>query len=397
MPLYFFSESVKFMQKLDWKTCFKVGFSIFVLYLCIHYWDSAAGLIKNFIVAAAPFFLGCVMAYPLNILMSFYERHYFPSSTKNAVIKSRRGVCILLSIVTLLAIIALIIGLVIPQIVSCVKLIAAEVPAAMTGIIEFLKKYDIVPEDIIAELSSIDWKSKIGQIFEVLQSGLGSVMDVVVTTVSSVVSGVTTFFLGCIFALYLLAGKDKLLAQCCKLMVKYIKPKWLEKINYVLSIINDTFHKFVVGQCTEAVILGVLCALGMTVLRIPYAAMIGALTAFMALIPVVGAFISGAVGAFLILMESPSKALIFLIFIVVLQQLEGNLIYPKVVGSSINLPGIWVLAAVTVGASVMGIAGMFIAVPIAASLYRILKNELDKKQDSDDCEDKNEEITACKQ
>lgn len=379
------------MQKLDWKTCFKVGVSIFILYLCIHYWESVAGFAKSLIVAAAPFFVGCIMAYPLNILMSFYERHYFPKSTKKAVAKTRRGICILLAVITLLGLVTLLIGLIIPQVISCIKLIIAEVPAAMSNVVGFLNRFDIVPEDIIAELSSIDWKSKITQIYDVLSSGIGNVMDVVVTTVSSVVSGVTTFFLGCIFALYLLSGKDKLLSQCNRLMDRYIKPKWLEKIRYVLSIVNDTFHKFVVGQCTEAVILGVLCALGMTILRIPYAAMIGALTAFMALIPVVGAFISGAIGAFLILMESPTKALIFLIFIVILQQIEGNLIYPKVVGSSINLPGIWVLTAVTLGASVMGIAGMLIAVPLAAALYRILKNDLNKKTDSGENNDKQEE------
>lgn len=370
------------MQKLDWKTCFKVGASIFILYLCIHYWESVAGFAKSIIIAAAPFFAGCVMAYPLSILMSFYERHYFPKSHKKAAEKSRRPVCMILAIITLLGIVALLIGLVIPQVISCIKLIVAEIPPAMNKLVTLLNKFDIVPEDIIAELSSIDWKSKITQIYEVMKSGVGSVLDVVVTTVSSVVSAVTTFFIGCIFAVYLLAGKDKLLSQCNRLMDRYIKPKWLERIRYVLTIANDTFHKFVVGQCTEAIILGCLCALGMTILRIPYAAMIGALTAFMALIPVVGAFISGAIGAFLILMESPSKALIFLIFIIILQQIEGNLIYPKVVGSTVNLPGIWVLTAVTLGASVAGIAGMLIAVPLAATLYRILKNDLNKYNDS---------------
>ena len=371
------------MQKLDWKTCFKVGISIFILYLCIHYWSSVAGFAKSLIVAAAPFFAGCIMAYPLNILMSFYERHFFPKSTKKAAIKSRRPVCMILAIITLLGIVALLIGLVIPQVVSCIKLIIAEIPAAMSNIVGFLNKFDIVPEDILAELSSIDWKSKITQIYEVMKSGVGSVVDVVVSTVSSVVSGVTTFFIGCIFALYLLAGKDTLLSQCNRLMDRYIKPRWLTKVRYVLSILNETFHNFVVGQCTEAIILGVLCALGMTILRLPYAAMIGALTAFMALIPVVGALISGAIGAFLILMESPTKALIFLIFIVILQQVEGNLIYPKVVGSTIKLPGIWVLAAVTLGASVMGVAGMIIAVPLAATLYKIIKNDLHKKENQD--------------
>ncbi len=367
------------MQKLEWKTCLKIGVSIFLLYLCIHYWGDVASVIKSVIVAAAPFFTGCVMAYPLNILMSFFERHYFPESKKSVVLKSRRAVCILISIVILIAVIALIICLIIPQIVSCIKLIIAEIPPAMSKLINFLKQYNIVPEDIIAELSAIDWKNKITQIIEMFKDGIGSVMDIVVTTVSSVISGITTFLLGCIFAVYLLAGKDKLLLQCRKLMSCFIKPYWLEKINYLLKILNETFRKFVVGQCTEAVILGVLCALGMTILRLPYAAMIGALTAFMALIPVVGAFISGAVGVFLILMESPSKALVFAIFIVILQQIEGNIIYPKVVGSSINLPGLWVLTAITLGASVMGIAGMLVAVPIAATAYTVLRIELSKR------------------
>ncbi|MBQ8208959.1 MAG: AI-2E family transporter [Clostridia bacterium] len=371
------------MQKLDWKTCFKVCFSIFCLYLCIHYWDSAADFIKNCISAAAPFFIGCIMAYPLNILMSFYERHYFPKSTRTSTVKSRRPVCLVLSILTLVAFVAIVIGLVVPQIISCFSLLFAEIPTAITNLIDYLNELEFVPDDIIATLSSIDWKSILTQAYEFIKSGFSSVVDVVVTTVSSVASVLFSGFLGIIFALYILLSKDKLLFQCKRITSRYIKPKWLEKINYVLSILNDTFHKFIVGQCTEAVILGVLCTIGMTILRMPYAAMIGALTALMALVPIVGAFISGAVGAFLIFMESPVKALVFLIFIVVLQQLEGNLIYPKVVGSSIGLPALWVLTAVTVGGSVAGIAGMLIAVPIAASLYRLLRIEVNKAQENE--------------
>lgn len=369
------------MQKLDWKTCFKVVFSIFCLYLCIHYWDSAAELIKKCLSAAGPFFLGCTIAYPLNILMSFYERHWFPKSVRKSTMRSRRPICLVLALLTLAAFIALVIGLVVPQIISCFSLLIAEIPNAMTSIIQKLNEWEFIPDDIITTLSSIDWKSIITQIYEFLKSGLSSVVDVVVSTVSSVVSVITSGFLGLIFSLYLLLGKDKLLAQCRRITSRYIKAKWLEKINYVLSILNDTFHKFIVGQCTEAVILGVLCTIGMTILRLPYAAMLGALTALMALIPIVGAFISGAIGAFLIFMESPIKALVFLIFIVVLQQLEGNLIYPKVVGSSIGLPGLWVLTAVTIGGSVMGIAGMLIAVPVAAALYRILRIQVNKPDD----------------
>ena len=144
-------------------------------------------------------------------------------------------------------------------------------------------------------------------------------------------------------------------------------------------MLNNSFHNYIVGQCTEAVILGILCTIGMLILRLPYASMIGALIAFTALIPVAGAYIGAGVGAFMILTVSPVKALVFLIFLVVLQQLEGNIIYPKVVGSSIGLPGIWVLAAVTVGGGILGIGGMLLGVPVTAALYQIIKDDIKER------------------
>lgn len=162
-------------------------------------------------------------------------------------------------------------------------------------------------------------------------------------------------------------------------MNRYISAEKCAKINHILEVINNSFHLFIVGQCTEAVILGVLCAVGMLILRLPYAPMMGAVIAFTALVPIVGAFIGGAVGVFLIMMESPMQAIIFLIFLVVLQQIEGNLIYPRVVGSSIGLPGIWVLAAVTIGGGVFGIFGMLLAVPLAAAAYRLLREHINMK------------------
>ena len=161
-------------------------------------------------------------------------------------------------------------------------------------------------------------------------------------------------------------------------MQRYLKESVMNKIKYVLSILNDCFRRYIIGQCTEAVILGVLCTVGMLILGLPYATMIGAFIAFTALIPIAGAYIGAGVGAFMIVMVSPIKALVFLIFIVVLQQLEGNLIYPRVVGSSIGLPGIWVLAAITIGGGVMGVGGMLLGVPIAATIYRIIKNDVNK-------------------
>ena len=208
--------------------------------------------------------------------------------------------------------------------------------------------------------------------------GATDVVGAVAGVVSTAVSGTTTAVLAFIFAVYVLLGKRRLGSQCTRLMERYLSEKIRIKVRYVIGIFDDCFHRFIVGQCTEAVLLGVLCTIGMLVLGLPHATMIGALTAFTALIPIVVAFIGGGIGAFLILMESPIQALIFLVFIVVLQQLEGDLIYPHVVGSSIQLPGIWVLAAVTVGGSVLGVVGMLIGVPLAAGCYRLIKNDVNR-------------------
>lgn len=366
------------MQKLSWKTCFKVGLSVFVLYLAVHYWPNISGVIGTVLSAATPLLVGFVMAYPVNILMSFYERRFLPKKSGKAVEKLRKPVSLIGALITLAGIVALVIGLVAPQLVNCVKMIVDVMPGVIDKLIAKLENYSFVSDEIINTLSSIDWKSKIGDIFQTLTSGIGSVMDVAVSAVSTVFSTVSNAVIGFIFALYLLMSKEKLSCQSEKVCKKYIPERIYKKIKYYLSVINDCFRRFIVGQCTEAVILGSLCMVGMLILRLPYAPMIGALVAFTALIPIVGAFIGAGVGAFLILLQSPVKALIFLIFIIVLQQIEGNLIYPKVVGSSMGLPGLWVLAAVTVGGGVMGIWGMLIGVPVAAVIYRLIKNDVNE-------------------
>lgn len=370
------------MKKLEWKTLLRVGALIFALFLLIHYWSNISGVIGTVISAATPIFIGLVMAYIINILMSFYERHYFPKSTKKTVLKSRRPVCLTGAILSIIGIVALVIVLIAPQLANCVKLLVAELPGAIKLAINKLKELNILSDDLFNSLSAIDWKSKIGDIVKTLTTGLGSVMDVAVSAVTSVFSGVSNAVIGFIFALYLLLDKNRLSGQVKRVSDRYIPHRFAEKITHILSVANDCFHRFIVGQCTEAVILGTLCMVGMLILRLPYAPMIGALIAFTALIPIVGAFIGAGVGAFLIFMESPIKAVIFLVFIVVLQQIEGNLIYPKVVGSSIGLPGIWVLAAVTVGGGVLGIGGMMIGVPAAAAVYRLIKENLNSPENN---------------
>lgn len=365
-------------MKIEWKTCYKVGISIFVLYLCCQYWSKAIGALSAVLGAATPLLIGCGIAYLVNILMSMYERNYFPKSNKEIVTKSRRPVCLIAAYVTLLAIVLLIFGLVVPQLISCIQLLLAEVPVVMKSLVNVLEKIEIIPEDIISFLQDINWQSKITQVINMITTGVGNAVGVMLSMISSVFSWVVTALLSIIFSVYLLVGKETLARQTDKVMRHYLRESWYKKIIYVLDVLNDCFHRYIVGQCTEAVILGMLCMLGMGILRLPYASMIGALVAFTALIPVAGAYIGAGVGAFMILAVSPVQSLIFLIFLVILQQLEGNIIYPKVVGSSLGLPGIWVLAAVTVGGGIMGVSGMLLGVPICAAIYRLLKNNMNK-------------------
>lgn len=366
-------------MKIEWKTCFRVCASMFLLYLCILYWKSAVDLAGAFFGAATPLLIGCGIAYLINILMDFYEGHYFIKSGSEAVRKSRRPVCMAAAFITLAGIIVLVIGLVVPQLSSCVQLIFSALPDAIKSLVGVMEKLDILPGSVTDALSGVDWQSKIEHIIRALASGFGNVMDMVVGALASVFSGIVTALMAVIFSIYLLADKEKLGRQFDRVLGCYMKKSWYDRTMHVLGVLNDCFHHYIVGQCTEAVILGLLCTAGMFLLRLPYAAMTGALISFTALIPVAGAYIGAGVGAFMILTVSPVKAVVFLVFIVVLQQLEGNLIYPRVVGSSMGLPAIWVLAAVTVGGGIMGIAGMLLGVPVAAAVYRLLREDVRKK------------------
>lgn len=366
-------------MKIKWQNCWKVCVSVFLLYLCIHHWPTFTKFLGAVIGAAAPLLIGCVIAYIINILMSFFERHYFPKAKKKVLIKSRRPVCMLAAFISLVLIIALLLKIVVPELIAAVQLLLAQVPGAINALLDWLESKNIVPADILAQLANVDWHSKLEQIFSVLTTGVGNVVGTAVNLVSSVFSGIVTALFAVIFSIYLLSGKEKLSSQFDRLMKRYMKDKIYTKTRNVLSVMNESFHKYIVGQCTEALILGALCTIGMWIFQFPYATMTGAVIAFTALIPVAGGYIGAAVGAFMILTVSPLKALLFLVYIVVLQQLEGNLIYPKVVGSSMGLPGIWVLAAVTVGGGVMGIGGMLIGVPLAATAYRLLRDNVNKQ------------------
>lgn len=375
-------------MKVEWKTCFRAGFSVFLLYLCIYYWQGVSDGIGLLLAAASPLVIGCIIAYLVNIPMSFYERHYFPRSEKTLVKKSRRIVCMLAALLTLLGIISAVVGLVIPELMASIRQLIETlktwIPEAIDWVAELAADSDslaeIIPQEYLDKLAAVDWEAWVSQIVQFLSSGIGGVAGTAVGAITSVFSSVVSFVCGLIFALYLLLGKNRLLDQGNRLMKSYLPAGWRKRISHVLEVLNDCFHRYVVGQCTEAVILGGLCIIGMLIFRFPYATMIGTLVGFTALIPVAGAYIGAVVGAFMILTVSPLKAVLFLIFLVVLQQIEGNLIYPRVVGSSLGLPGMWVLAAVTVGGGLLGVPGMLIGVPLMAAVYRLLREDVRRRE-----------------
>lgn len=344
-----------------------------MLWLATTYWHSAVQLISLLLSAAAPLIIGLIIAYIMNLLMSFYERQSFFSSMSPSI---SRITCILLAMVSFVAIVTGVVGLVIPELTSCIQLLFKEVPGFIDTLLKNQSIQKLLPEHITNDLVSLDWKEFLNKIAPMLTTGISTIGSLV----SSIFSTIVTFLISLIFSIYLLLNKETLQNQMQRVMKTYLKPHHYRRLQDVLSIFNDCFHRYLVGQCTEAVILGILCAAGMMLFRFPYAVMIGTLIGFTALIPVAGAYIGAGVGAIMILTVSPIQAVFFLLFIIVLQQIEGNLIYPKVVGGSLGLPALWVLAAVTIGGGVLGISGMLLGVPITAALYRLLKEDVLKRE-----------------
>ena len=218
-------------------------------------------------------------------------------------------------------------------------------------------------------------KNLLDQALNVL-SGLGPHL---LELTSGLVSMVVTIVLALVFSVYMLSGKERLLAQCRRMLRAYVPETIAVPLLEVVRLTGSTFSRFVTGQLIEACILGGLCAIGMLFIQADYAPLIGVVVGFSALIPVAGAYLGALLSAVLLVMVSPLKALTFLVFLVILQQIEGNVIYPKVVGSSLGLPGIWVLAAVTVGGGLMGLAGVLFSVPIASVVYTLLKRDMRKR------------------
>ncbi len=338
-----------------------------------------------------PFILGGVIAFVLNLPMRFYEKKLFEkpriSAGKRAVYeKIKRPVSLILSFLTLVLIITLVIITVIPQLVSTIRILTQEISVFMNrmlnGLEELLSENPEYQKQISnIKIPEIDWQKILTAIIDFFKNGMGNIAVTTFSVTSSIATGTVNFFIALIFSFYILMQKEKLGDQLQRTVKAYTKPAVYEWIMKVAGLLNQNFSRFITGQCVEAVILGTMFVVTMLIFKFPFAVMIGVLIAFTALIPIVGAFIGCAVGAFLILVDSPAKAIGFIILFLILQQIEGNLIYPHVVGNSVGLPSIWVLAAVTIGGSLMGIAGMLIFIPLLSTVYTLLREDVNKRNE----------------
>ena len=365
-----------------------------VIIVCLWKYETVLDILFFVLNILTPFILGGAIAFVLNVPMNFVQRHLFDEERikKSKVLqKMARPVSMILVLIAVFGIVAIIMFILIPQLGETFANLGRSIQAFIPQIQEWASRLFNDNKEIMDMVNNLefDWNKIMDTGINFFKNGAGSVVNSTITAAKSIVSGLTTFFIAFVFAIYILLQKEKLGVQAKKVLFAFVRRGRAEATVEVLSLTYNTFSSFLTGQCVEAVILGSMFAVSMTILKLPYALLVGELIAFTALIPIFGAFVGCGVGAFLIFMVDPMKALIFVVLFLVLQQIEGNLIYPHVVGNSVGLPSIWVLAAVSIGGSLMGVVGMLIFIPIVSVVYalfreivylKLKKNQIDPKE-----------------
>lgn len=360
------------IKKIRWLIVFAVA----AVVIGFNY-RSVFGYVVKIFGFVTPFLLGGVMAFIINVPMLRIET-LLPLKRDSKLL---RPLSLCISIIFVVGVVVLVTFVVMPQVIDTLLSLQNSIPAFLTGVkTEAEKLFAQFPEiaDYINSIE-IDWKSFLNRVVEFLSNGAGTVLSSTVSAAMSIISGVTTFVIGFVFAVYILLQKETLSRQFKKVMRAYLPVAVTTRTLEILDLVHTTFANFFAGQCLEAVILGSMFFVTLSIFKLPYALLIGVLIAFTALIPMFGAFIGCAIGAFLMLMVQPLQALVFLIIFFVLQQIEGNLIYPHVVGNSVGLPSIWVLVAVTLGGSTMGVVGMLIFIPMSSVLYTLLREAVNAR------------------
>lgn len=367
-------------MQLDKKTIrtllLMAGFCI-VLYWALQNLDRVSGILGGVWGLVSPFVLGGSLAFILNVPMRAIEKKLPKRMTR-----FRRAAALTLTLLAVVGVLALVLLLIIPQLGRTIASIGARLPAfwaeSQKWLAEIMERYPVLEEWISSKFIT-DWESAIAAAVDWFKNGGFALVGNAATAATGVVRGFVNFFIGLIFAMYLLVCKETLTRQAKMLLYAWTPAEKADKAVEVARLTNRTFSKFLSGQCLEACILGGLFAVGMLLCRMPYVTLVSVLVAVTALIPVFGAFIGCVVGAFLILVQNPMQAVWFVVLFLCIQQIEGNLIYPRVVGNSVGLPGIWVLMAVTVGGSAMGVVGMLVMIPACSVAYSLLRTATRRK------------------
>ncbi|UUX34136.1 AI-2E family transporter [Fundicoccus culcitae] len=363
------------MKKNEKITIFNIVLVMIGLLIIIH-WSTIIGYIGVIWTVIFPVILGGMIAFVINLLMKRIENILYPNYKNKLAEVTRRPLAILLSFAIILLVISVIVMLVVPQLISAVSTLVDVLPEVVANLVSWLEgQEDLIP--IINEYTSnIDWQSILSDIIsagnEVFQRIASSSVSILTTSVSAV----TNIVLALMFSLYILMSKEKLGQQFNDMLEAYLPTGVRNLVLNIFTLMNYIFSKFISGTVIEAVILGLLVTIGLSILQIPYATMLGVLQGTLAFIPMIGAFVAGAVGFIILLSVSPTQAVVFLIFVIIVQQLEGDFIYPRVVGDSIGLPGMWVLFAVTIGGGLFGITGMLIGVPTVATIYSLIEIDI---------------------
>lgn len=350
-----------------------------LIFLAVQNIDFVVSTVKRALQLMSPLIIGFAFALIFNVPMRFFEDKFRAACKKPQHFKLCRPTAFIISVFVIFGIFVGVVWLVIPELADAFGII-------ISGLVSFVDKLSTMSPQQFEQLPfgklflGVDWDGVWSSLQDWVKSEGGNIVNTAFGSISSIVGGIFDFVIAFIFSIYIIFSKDTLKAQFCRLIRAWLPRGTGEWLIHASAVASLTFRNFVSGQSLEAVILGVLCLLGMLILDMPYAPMVGALVGITALIPVVGAFIGAAVGAFMILTVEPIKALIFLVFLVILQQIEGNVIYPKVMSSRVNLPGLWILAAVTVGGGLAGPLGMLLGVPVASTAYVLLKEATETRE-----------------
>ena len=378
------TKNSKISKWITKKLLFLISFTVIFIYAVFHV-DALLSVVRAGLKMFSPFLIGIVIAFILNLLVKLFEERIFAGlNRKNNKmwLRCRRGVCILIVVLLVLLFLGLIVFLIVPELARSITTLTEKAPTYarqfQLWVLNLLQDFHLtesVMQEVQAAFNKIDWPTLVSQITSLTTNFVGSIVTVTV----GVTSGLVSFVMSFIFAIYMLFNKENLIKNLKRVLYAFLPEKAAKKTIEIGALANRIFAGFVSGQCTEALIIGVLCYLGMSLMQLPYALLISTVVAVTSVIPIFGAYIGAIFGGFLLLLVKPLYCLMFVVYIIILQNVEGNLIYPRVVGNSVGLPGLWVMLAIFVFGDLFGFAGMLLGVPTFSVLYSLLKNITQKR------------------